>query len=148
MEQHCPIYIQFSQILIYQRPLLVHADLSEPFVIEINASNYALGAILSQPGSDQNLWPIAFHSQKFTRTKINYEIYDKELLAIITAFDEWWHYLVDAQHTTKYFVTIKIFTISWQSKPWIVVMPVGPFFLPISTSRLLSKEKQITFPDK
>jgi len=67
-------------------PILIYPDFSKPFFMETNASNFALGAMLSQPGENGKLHPIAFHSKKFNATKINYEIYDKELLAIVNSF--------------------------------------------------------------
>lgn len=50
-------------------PILIHADLSKPFFLETDASDYALGAVLSQYGIDNYLHPIAFYSRKFTAAK-------------------------------------------------------------------------------
>jgi hypothetical protein len=58
-------------------PLLIHADPSKPFVLEIDASNFAIGTILSQLGEDNLFHLIGFHSCKFSPAKINYEIHDK-----------------------------------------------------------------------
>jgi hypothetical protein len=57
-----------------------------PFFLESDAFDFALGAILSQNGIDMRLHPIAFPSRKFTTVEINYENYDKELLAIVDSF--------------------------------------------------------------
>ena len=65
----------------------------KPFIIKAEASDFALGSILSQQGNDEKLHPVAFHSRKFDATKINYEIYDKELLAIVDSFTQWRHFL-------------------------------------------------------
>ena len=43
-------------------PILIHPDFSSPFFLETDASDFALGAILSQTGKDGRLHPIAFHS--------------------------------------------------------------------------------------
>jgi hypothetical protein len=67
-------------------PILIHLDFSKPFFFERDASDYALGAVLSQNRKDKQLHPIAFHSKKFIAVKINYEIHDKELLAIVGSF--------------------------------------------------------------
>ena len=75
--------------------------------MEANASDFALGSILSQYGKDGRLHPIAFRSPKFSTTKINYEIHDKELLAIIDAFEEWWHFLEGAQHIVTVYTDYK-----------------------------------------
>lgn len=75
-------------------PILAHVDYSAPFVLETDASDFALGAILSQKSPDGILHPVAFHSRKFSPAEINYEIYDKELLAIIDGFRVWRQFLV------------------------------------------------------
>ena len=79
-------------------PILIHPDFSSPFFLETDASDFALGAILSQTGEDERLHPVAFHSRKFSAAEINYEIHDKELLAIVDSFQEWRHLLEGAQH--------------------------------------------------
>jgi len=54
--------------------------------METNALDFALGVVLLQLGADERLYHIAFHSKKFSGVKINYEIHDKELLAIVDFF--------------------------------------------------------------
>jgi len=54
-------------------------------ILETNASDCALAAILSTQ-SNSKVRPIAFHSRAFSTTEINYDMHDKELLAIIEAF--------------------------------------------------------------
>jgi hypothetical protein len=66
--------------------------------VETDASDFALGAILFQFGLDGLLHPIAFYSRKLTSAEINYQVYDKEFLAIITAFEQWKPYFAGAQH--------------------------------------------------
>ena len=74
-------------------PILAHVDTEKPFIIEADASDFALGSILSQQGDDEKLHLVAFHSRKFDAAKINYEIHDKELLAIVDSFMQWRHFL-------------------------------------------------------
>src|SRR3954463_2489760 len=77
-------------------PVLAMPKDEEPFMIKCDASEGALGAILSQKQEDK--WrPVAFLSKALNPTERNYEIYDKELLVIITAFDEWRQYLIGAK---------------------------------------------------
>ncbi len=61
------------------------------FRVEADASEGAVGAVLSQE-QDGKWRPVAFLSKSLTVTEQNYEIYDKELLAIMLALDEWRHY--------------------------------------------------------
>src|SRR3954467_679819 len=69
-------------------PVLAVPKDEEPFMIKCDASEGTLGAILSQKQDDK--WrPVAFLSKVLNPTEGNYEIYDKELLAIIPAFDKW-----------------------------------------------------------
>jgi len=79
-------------------PILIHPDPAKPFIVETDASDFALGAILSQSGIDGLLHLVAFYSRKLTSAEINYQVYDKELLAIITTFEQWRLYLTKAQH--------------------------------------------------
>jgi hypothetical protein len=53
-------------------PVLIHPDLANPFIVETDVSDFALGAILSQFGIDGLLHPIAFYSRKLTSAEINY----------------------------------------------------------------------------
>ncbi|SJL15199.1 uncharacterized protein ARMOST_18685 [Armillaria ostoyae] len=65
------------------------------FRVEADASNGAIGAVLSQE-QDGRWRPVAFMSKALTATERNYEIYNKELLAIMLALAEWRHYLMGA----------------------------------------------------
>ncbi|SJL13410.1 uncharacterized protein ARMOST_16853 [Armillaria ostoyae] len=65
------------------------------FHVEADASEGAIGAVLSQE-QDGKWRPVAFLSKALTITERNYEIYDKELLTIMLALDEWRHYLMGA----------------------------------------------------
>jgi hypothetical protein len=56
--------------------------------VEADASDYAIGAVLSQLHND--VWhPIAYLSKTLTAPQRNYEVYDKELLAIMESLDTW-----------------------------------------------------------
>ena len=62
--------------------------------MEVNASNYATGGVLSQQQKDGNWQPIDFISKSFTPAQMNYATYDKEFLAIIRGLKEWHQYLL------------------------------------------------------
>jgi len=61
--------------------------------MKTDASDYALAAILSIITKNNEIHPIAFYSQTFSALKLNYNVHDKELLAIFEAFKIWRHYL-------------------------------------------------------
>jgi hypothetical protein len=77
--------------------LLRHYDPTRPAIVETDASGYAIAAVLSQY-FDNRLHPVAFLSRKLTGSERNWEIHDKELYAILAAFEEWHHYLVGSPH--------------------------------------------------
>ena len=67
-------------------------------------SDWALGAGLSQKTEDGKLHPVAFHSRKFNPAEVNYEIYDKEMLAIVEAFKVWRHLCEGAEHQVTVYI--------------------------------------------
>jgi len=73
-------------------PILGHWDPESPMILETDASDRALAAILSIR-SNSEVHPITFHSRAFSAAEINYDMHDKKLLAIIEAFKKWQHYL-------------------------------------------------------
>jgi hypothetical protein len=70
-------------------PILTHFNPHRECIVETDASDFALGGTLSQTAEDEKLHPNAFHSRKFSPAEINYEIHDKELLAIVDCFKTW-----------------------------------------------------------
>jgi hypothetical protein len=70
------------------KPVLKHFDWDKPAVLETNASDYVYAGVLSQLDDNGVLHPIAFYSRKMTPVECNYEIYDKELLAIVRCLEE------------------------------------------------------------
>ncbi len=114
----------FTTVLI-----LTHPNFQKPFFLETDASNFALVAVLSQPDKDGHLHLVAFHSRKFTATEINYEIHDKELLAIVDSFQEWRHFFEGAQHPVtvyidhnnlEYFMSAKV--LNQQQGRWSILL--------------------------
>ncbi len=73
-------------------PILHHPDPDLPFIVEVDASNIGIGAILSQrQGSPAKMYPCAFYSRKLTPSERNYDVGDRELLAMKSALEEWRH---------------------------------------------------------
>jgi len=69
----------------------------EPFRIEADSSDFASGAVLSQQLPGVEKWhPVAFYSKSLSPVEQNYEIHNKEILAIIHALEEWRHFLEGA----------------------------------------------------
>ena len=72
-----------------EAPILRHFDPNEQCFVEIDSSNYVNAGVLSQPDNNGILHPVAYFSRRMSPAECNYEIYDKELLAIIWCFEEW-----------------------------------------------------------
>ncbi|OBS16093.1 hypothetical protein FPOA_27763 [Fusarium poae] len=70
-------------------PILRPFDWTKDVILETDASDYVSAGVLSQYDDNGRLHPVAFFSKKHTSTECNYEIYDKELMAIIRCFEEW-----------------------------------------------------------
>ena len=100
-------------------PILRYADPDRQYIIETDASDFAAGAVLLQKDVNGEKHPIAYYSRKFIPAEINYEIYDKELLAIKLAFSEWRQYIMGSpmvvrvvtdHKTLEYFLKTKSLT--------------------------------------
>ena len=100
--------------------VLTHWVLNAQIILETNASDYALTTILSIVSlHDSEVHLMAFHSWTFTAPEFNYDVHDKELLAIFKAFKIWRHYLkgpaslidvITDHKNLKYFATTKLLT--------------------------------------
>lgn len=79
-------------------PLLSIPDPNLQFVVEVDASEVGVGAVLSQRSStDQKLHPCAFYSRRLIPAERNYDIGNRELLAVKLALEEWRHWLEGAE---------------------------------------------------
>ena len=82
--------------------VLVLSQDSEPFHIKANSSDFATDAILSQQSMVDRKWrPIAFYSKSLSLVERNYEIHNKEMLAIICTLEEWRHFLKGAANQVQ-----------------------------------------------
>jgi len=70
-------------------PILTHWIPNAQLIVETDALDYALAAILSIVNEDNKVYPVAFHSYTFTIVELNYNTHDKELLTIFEAFKIW-----------------------------------------------------------
>ena len=79
--------------LVQQVSTLAHPDFSRPFKLQTDASNQGLGAVLLQENQDKQWQPIAYISRSLTKSEQNYSTTEKELLAIVWAFQKFHPYL-------------------------------------------------------
>ena len=78
-----------NPIFLTHNTILAHFDPIKKAILETDSSDYVTGGILSQYSDNGLLHPVAFYSYKMLDTEYNYEIYDKELLAIVKCFKNW-----------------------------------------------------------
>ena len=79
------------------RPLLAAPDLDKEFRVEADASNFTMGGVLSIKCEDGKWRLVAYISKSLNETKRNYEIHDKEMLAVIRCLEAWRHFLEGAK---------------------------------------------------
>jgi RNase H-like domain found in reverse transcriptase len=70
-------------------------------MLEVDASQYATGAILQQPNETGRLRPVSYDSQTFNDAERGYDIHDHELLAVIRGLLAWRHLLVGSLHKIR-----------------------------------------------
>ena len=74
-------------------PIIILPDSKLPFRLITNASDYALSAILEQSNALNRWHTVAFYSKSMIDAELNYDIHNKELLAIVKSLEHWQHYL-------------------------------------------------------
>ena len=81
-------------------PVLAFPTDNDPYCVEADSSGYATGMTLLQ--CQDNIWkPIAFLSKSLSNVERNYEIHNREMLAIMRALEEWQHHLQRVVHTVE-----------------------------------------------
>ncbi|RAL65582.1 hypothetical protein DID88_005254 [Monilinia fructigena] len=93
---------------VAKEPILLTFDPEKPIIVETDSSDFAIGAVLSQPGQNEKIATNRILlSRKLSPAELNYEIYDKELLAIVDAFREWRVYLEGSKYTVQVYTDHK-----------------------------------------
>uniref|UniRef100_A0A3Q3A042 Reverse transcriptase domain-containing protein n=1 Tax=Kryptolebias marmoratus TaxID=37003 RepID=A0A3Q3A042_KRYMA len=83
--------------LFTSAPVLHSPDLTRQFIVEVDASDTGVGAVLSQRYEDGKTHPCAFFSRRLSSAERNYDVGDRELLAVKLALEEWRHWLEGAK---------------------------------------------------
>jgi len=78
-------------------PILAILDINKEIRVETDASDYAIEGVLSTKYEDGKWRLVAFISKLLNTTEQNYEIHDKEMLAVIRCLEAWRHYLEGAK---------------------------------------------------
>ena len=78
-------------------PVLITPDLDKEMRVEADASDFATGGVLSIKCEDEKWRPVVYISKSLNEAERNYEIHDKEMLAIIQCLEAWRHFLEGAK---------------------------------------------------
>ncbi|XP_063788599.1 uncharacterized protein LOC134943977 [Pseudophryne corroboree] len=95
----CELAFQSLKTALVQAPVLMAPDYSKNFVVQTDASQYGLGAVLSQEGPDGQEHPVAYLSRKLLPREVGYATIEKECLAIVWAVKKLQPYLYGRHFT-------------------------------------------------
>ena len=77
--------------------ILVTLDLDREIRVEVDMSDFAMEEVLSMKCKDEKWRPVAYISKSLNEAERNYEIHNKEMLAIIRCLEVWRHFLEGAK---------------------------------------------------
>ena len=95
--QACEQAFSILQQKLCCEPVLKFLDFSRPFTVEVDASNYAVGGVLSQLDDHQQLHPVAYFSTALQKSQQNWSATTKEAFALVLAVRHWHVYLAGTQ---------------------------------------------------
>ena len=90
------VFERFKMVFTIE-PVLAIPDINREMRVEMDASDYVMEGVLSTKCEDGKWRPVAFISKSLNTTEQNYEIHDKEMLAVIRYLEAWRHYLERAK---------------------------------------------------
>jgi hypothetical protein len=85
------------------KPILAQPVLTDQFDLEVDASGFAVGAVLLQMKEDKKRHPVSYYSVTLNEAEHNYDIYNPELLAIVKALRNWRPLLAGSPHNIRVF---------------------------------------------
>ncbi len=83
---------------VAEEPVLLFPQLTKPFEMEVDTSTITISAVLNQKGEDGKTHLVAYYSKSFSAPERNYDVYNRELLAIVKALRQWRTYLLGSPH--------------------------------------------------
>ena len=122
---------RFTRELVLAAP-----DLDKKMQIEMDVLDYTMGGVLSMKCEDELWRPVAFLLKSLNETKRNYEIHNKEMLAIIRGLENWRHLLEKARFkfeiwtnhkNLEYFM--KVQKLNWRQARWALYLSRFDFIL-------------------
>ena len=93
---------QAAKDLLLSDNVLAHYSSDRETRMETDASDGVVAGVLNQLQDDGTWRPVAFYSKTMSAAQMNYDIHDKEMLAVIQGLSEWRHQLIGLQTTTPF----------------------------------------------
>jgi len=91
-------------------------DTTKELCVELDASDFATGAVLSMKCDDGKWHPCAYLSKGLNDVERNYDVHDKEMLGIMHALESWRHYLEGARCSLRSGLIIVTCSILWKPR--------------------------------
>ena len=101
--------------IVLNNPSLRQPNLSKPFFLQVNASAFVTGAILTQQDYRKKHVAVGFHSQTFSEAERNYDIHNCELLAVYRGLTHYRHLLLSSPHPITVYTNHK--NLEYYRKP-------------------------------
>ena len=123
-KEHTQAMDKLAQV-VAANPVLQRLDYEQPYFLKVNTSQFATGAILSQKDERGWLHLIGSISHSFTPAERNYDIHDRELLAIIHGLRARCHILLSSPHVIMIHTDHKNLTYYWHA--WRIAQWVAQY---------------------
>ena len=91
--EECELAFKYLKISLMTRPVLVFPKFDKDFIVEVDASEMAIGGVLSQYQEDGKIHPVAYFSKALNPNQIKWSVYNKEAYAMVSAVQHWYVYL-------------------------------------------------------
>ncbi|GKF05975.1 reverse transcriptase, partial [Tanacetum coccineum] len=95
-DEECQAAFESLKKAVMEEPVLRLLDVTMPFELHTDASDFAIGGVLMQDGH-----PIAFESRKLNETERKYTVQEKEMTAVVHCLRIWRHYLLGSRFVIK-----------------------------------------------
>src|SRR5262245_55394738 len=149
--EECRIAFENLKKAFISAPVLTHWYPDAEMILETDASDYAIAAILNIMKEDKEIHPVAFFSRTLNSAELNYDTHDKELLAIHEAFRTWRRYLegsakpitvITDHKNLEYFSTTKL--LSRRQARWSEHLAPFNFVIRFRPGKLGAKPDALT----
>jgi hypothetical protein len=88
---------------LMQAPILAHYDPFRESQLETDASDGVIAGVLSQQDEKGEYYPVGYFSKTMAPAELNYQVHDKEMLAIVRSLSHWRAELVGTPHKIRIF---------------------------------------------